>query len=71
MLGLMALLTDVRVERDEDGALVVFWTSSDGTAIDVAVGTTPQPRSTDWWSRPRRRHRCDSTAPAPAGPTCR
>ena len=38
----MARLTDVRVERDEDGALVVFWTSADGTAIDVAVGTTPR-----------------------------
>ncbi len=37
----MALLSDVRVDRDDDGALIVSWTSVDGSAVDVAVGATP------------------------------
>jgi protein-tyrosine phosphatase len=34
-------LTDVIVDRDEDGMLVVSWTSTDRVAVDVAVGATP------------------------------
>jgi protein-tyrosine phosphatase len=41
MLGFVAVLSDVTVDRDGDGTLVVSWTTSDDIAVDVAVGTTP------------------------------
>jgi protein-tyrosine phosphatase len=41
MLGPVAVLTDVQLDRDEDGALVVSWRSPDGVTGEVAIGTTP------------------------------
>jgi protein-tyrosine phosphatase len=36
----VTVLTDVNVDRDEDGTLVVSWMSAHDIAVDVAVGTT-------------------------------
>jgi len=41
MLGVVAVLTDAHVDRDEDGTLVVSWTTLDDLPVDVAVGMTP------------------------------
>jgi protein-tyrosine phosphatase len=37
----VTVLTDVNVDRDEDGTLVVSWTSSADVVVDVGVGMTP------------------------------
>ena len=40
---IVTMLSDVVVERDGDGALVVSWSNADGPAVDVGVGSSPAP----------------------------
>jgi protein-tyrosine phosphatase len=40
---LVTVLSDVTVDRDEAGVLVVSWTTPEGVAVDVAVGSSPDP----------------------------
>ena len=43
MVELMTVLTDVTVERDEQGDLVVSWRATGDVVVDVGVGDSPAP----------------------------
>jgi protein-tyrosine phosphatase len=39
--GMVSALNEIRVERDDDGALVVWWATDRPLAIDIGVGASP------------------------------